>query len=76
MSFLLLKRPNVSYFQGFGSKCYVVQQWSKSSKFAPKVYEGFLLSYDSNSCAYRVFNKNSGGVEITCDAVFDETNSS
>jgi hypothetical protein len=48
----------------------------KSSKFAPKVYEGFMLGYDSNSCAYRVFNKYSGCVEITCDAVFDETNSS
>jgi hypothetical protein len=40
------------------------------------VYEGFLLSYDSNSCAYHVFNKDSGCVEITCDAMFDETNGS
>jgi hypothetical protein len=49
---------------------------SKSSKFAPKVYEGFLLGYDSNSCAYCVFNNDSGCVEITCDAVFHETNGS
>jgi hypothetical protein len=35
-----------------------------------------LLGYDSNSHAYHVFNKNSGCVEITCDAVFDETNGS
>jgi hypothetical protein len=47
-----------------------------SSKFAPKVYECFLLDYDSNSCAYRVFNKYFGCVETTCDAVFDETNGS
>jgi hypothetical protein len=47
-----------------------------SSKFAPKVYESFLLGYDSNSCAYRVFNKDSGCIETTCDAVFDETNGS
>jgi hypothetical protein len=33
-----------------------------------------LLDYDSNSCAYRVFNKDSSCVETTCDAVFDETN--
>jgi hypothetical protein len=33
-----------------------------------------LLGYDSNSCAYHVFNKDSGCVETTCDAVFDETN--
>jgi hypothetical protein len=68
--------PNVSYFRVFGSKCYILQKRSKSSKFAPKVYEGFLLGYDSNSCAYRLFNKNSGYVETTCDAVFDETNGS
>jgi hypothetical protein len=49
---------------------------SKFSKFAPKVYEGFLLGYDSNSHAYHAFNKDSGCVEITYDVVFDETNDS
>jgi hypothetical protein len=43
-------------------------------KFAPKVIEGFLLGYDSNTKAYRVFNKSSGLVEVTSDVVFDETN--
>jgi hypothetical protein len=52
------------------------QKMSKSSKFALKVYEGFMLGYDSNSHAYRVFNKNFGCVETTCDTVFDETNGS
>jgi hypothetical protein len=47
---------------------------SKSSKFAPKTYEGFLLGYDSNSLAYRVFNVTTDHIEITCNAVFDETN--
>jgi hypothetical protein len=68
--------PNVSYSRVFGSKCYVLQKRSKSSKFAPKVYEGFLLGSDSNSRTYRVFNKDSGCVETTCDAVFNETNGS
>jgi hypothetical protein len=39
---------------------------SKSSKFGPKVYEGFLVGYDSNSRAYLVFEANSGCVETTC----------
>jgi hypothetical protein len=68
--------PNVSYFRVFGSKSYVLKKRSKSSKFAPKVYEGFLLGYDSNSHIYHVFNKDSGCVETTCDVVFDETNGS
>jgi hypothetical protein len=69
-------KPNVSYFRVFGSKCYVLLKRSKSSKFAPKVYEGFMLGYDSNSRAYCVFNKDSSCVETMCDAVFDETNGS
>jgi hypothetical protein len=35
-----------------------------------------LLGYDSNTKAYRVFNKSSGLVEVSSDVVFDETNSS
>jgi hypothetical protein len=68
--------PNVSYFRVFGSRCYALLKRPKSSMFAPKVYEGFMLGYDSNSRTYRVFNKDSGCVETTCDAVFDETNDS
>jgi hypothetical protein len=69
-------KPNISYFCVFGSKFYVLQKRSKSSKFAPKVYKGFLLGYDSNSRACCVFNKDSSSIEITYDAVFDETNNS
>jgi hypothetical protein len=44
--------------------------------FAPKAVEGFLLGYDTNTRAYRVFNKSTGLVEVFCDIVFDETNGS
>jgi hypothetical protein len=73
---LTSNKPNVSYFRVFGSKCYVLLKRSKSSKSTLKVYEGFMLGYDSNSHAYRVFNKDSGCVKTTCDVVFDETNDS
>jgi hypothetical protein len=48
----------------------------RNSKFAPKAVEGFLLGYDSNTKAYRDFNKSSGLVEVSSDVVFDETNGS
>ena len=48
----------------------------RHSKFAPKDVQGFLLGYDSNTKAYRVFNKSSGLVEVSSDVVFDETNGS
>jgi hypothetical protein len=43
---------------------------------APKAVEGFLLGYDSNTKAYKIFNKSSGLVEVSSDVVFDETNGS
>jgi transposase InsO family protein len=69
-------KPNVSYFRVFGSKCYILVKKGRHSKFAPKAVEEFLLGYDSNTKAYRVFNKSSGFVEVSSDVVFDETNGS
>jgi hypothetical protein len=69
-------KPNVSYFRVFGSKCYSLVKKGRYSKFAPKAVEGFLLGYDSNTKAYRVFNISSGLVEVSSDVVFDETNGS
>jgi transposase InsO family protein len=49
------KKPNVSYFRVFGSKCFILIKRGRNSKFAPKAVEGFLLGHDSNTRAYRVF---------------------
>jgi hypothetical protein len=70
------KKPNVSYFRVFGSKCFILIKRGRNSKFAPKAVEGFLLGYDSNTRAYRVFNKSTGLVEVSCDIAFDENNGS
>jgi transposase InsO family protein len=70
------KKPNVSYFRVFGSKCFILVKRGRKPKFAPKDVEGFLLRYDSNTRAYRVFNKSTRLVEVSCDIVFDETNGS
>jgi transposase InsO family protein len=73
---LTVKKPNVSYFRVFGSKCFILVNRGRNSKFAPKAVEGFLLGYDSNTRAYRVFNKSTGLVEVSCDIEFEETNGS
>jgi hypothetical protein len=70
------KKPNVSYFRVFGSKCFILVKRGRKYKFAPKAVEGFLLGFDSNTRAYRVFKKSTGLVEVSCDIVFDETNGS
>jgi transposase InsO family protein len=38
---LLGKKPNVSYFRVFGSKCFILNKKPRNSKFAPKVDEDF-----------------------------------
>jgi transposase InsO family protein len=68
------KKPNVSHFRVFGSNCFILIKRGRKYKFAPKLVEGFLLGYDSNTRVYRVFNKSTGLVEVSCDIVFDETN--
>ena len=45
-------KPKVDYFQVFGCKCFILNKKSKSSKFAPKVDEGFLLGYGTNEHGY------------------------
>jgi len=39
-------KPKVDYFRVFGCKCFILNKKVKSSKFAPRVDEGFLLGYD------------------------------
>ena len=68
-------KPKVSYFRVFGCKCFILNKKPKTSKFAPKVDEGFL-GYGSNEHAYRVFNKTSRRVEIAVEVTFDESNGS
>jgi transposase InsO family protein len=67
-------KPKVDYFRVFGCKCFILNKKDKSSKFAPRVDEGFLLGYASNAHGYRVFNNTTGLVEITIDVTFDESN--
>jgi hypothetical protein len=76
MNSSLVKKLNVSYFRVFWSKCFILVKRGRNLNFAPKAVEGFLLGYDSNTRAYRVFNKSTGLVQVSCGIVFDETNGS
>jgi hypothetical protein len=73
---LIRRKPNISYFQVFGCKYYILKKGTRLSKFQSKCDEGFLLGYSSCSKAYRVYNKSIGAIEKTCDVEFDETNGS
>jgi hypothetical protein len=68
------KKPNVSYFRVFGCKYFILNKKPKSSKFAPKVDEDNFLGCASNAHNYRVLNKTTSFVDVTCDMMFDEYN--
>jgi hypothetical protein len=68
------KKPKVSYFRVFGCKCFILNKRPQTSKFAPKVDEGFLLGDGPNEHAYRVFNLTARRTEVTIDLTFDESN--
>jgi hypothetical protein len=70
------KKNNVAYFRVFCCKYFILNKKLKSSKFTPKVDEGIFLGYASNAHGYRVLNKTTGCVEVTCDLTFDESNGS
>jgi hypothetical protein len=76
MNFSLVKNPMFYILELLGANDFFLIKRNRSSKFAPKAVEGFLLGYDSNTRAYRVFKKSTGLVEVSCDIVFDETNGS
>jgi hypothetical protein len=69
-------KPKVDYFRVFGCKCFILNKKVKSSKFAPRVDEGFLLGYASNAHGYRVFNNATSLVKIAVDVIFNESNGS
>jgi hypothetical protein len=69
-------KPKVSYFRVFGCKCFILNKKPRSSKFAPKIDDDFLLGYGPNENAYRVFNLLIGRTKIIIDMTFDESNGS
>jgi transposase InsO family protein len=54
---LIRRKRNISYFQVFGCKCYILRKGTHLSKFQCKCDEGFFLGYSLNSKAYRVYNQ-------------------
>jgi hypothetical protein len=60
----------------FGCKCFILNKRPRTSKFAPKVDEGFLLGYGPNEHAYRVFDLTTGRIEVTVYLTFGESNGS
>ncbi|KAK4849470.1 hypothetical protein QYF36_025170 [Acer negundo] len=67
------KKPNVSYFHTFGSKCYILNDCNQLGRFDAKSDEGIFIGYALNSRAYRVFNLKTQTVMESYNVVIDDT---
>ncbi|KAK0580561.1 hypothetical protein LWI29_003475 [Acer saccharum] len=67
------RKPNVSYFHTFGSKCYILNNRDQLDKFDAKSDEGIFIGYALNSRAYRVFNLKTRTVMESSNVVIDDT---
>jgi hypothetical protein len=66
------KKPNVSYFHIFGSKCYILLDRDPRRKLDPKGEEGIFLGYSTNSRAYRVYNNRTKVIIESINVVVDD----
>ncbi|KAJ4763435.1 Pol [Rhynchospora pubera] len=64
--------PNISYFRVFGSKCFVLDESPKVTKFDAKSLPGIFVGYSTTSKAYRVYLPNSKVVIESINVKFDE----
>ncbi|MCH89716.1 retrovirus-related pol polyprotein from transposon tnt 1-94 [Trifolium medium] len=66
------KKPIVSYFHVFGSKCYILADREQRRKLDPKSDEGIFLGYSTNSRAYRVYNSKTKVLMESINVVIDD----
>ncbi|KAJ4749927.1 Pol [Rhynchospora pubera] len=64
--------PNISYFRVFGSKCFVLDESPKVTKFDAKSLPSIFVGYSTTSKAYRVYLPNSKVVIESINVKFDE----
>ena len=66
------RKPNVSYFHVFGSKCYILKHKEQLKTFEEKADESIFLGYEPNIKAFRVFNKRKMKLEVSIHVKFDD----
>jgi hypothetical protein len=48
-------KSNISYFRILGSKCFVLNEFLRNTKFYPKSIEKIFVGYSMTSKAYRIY---------------------
>ncbi|KAJ1696040.1 hypothetical protein LUZ63_012738 [Rhynchospora breviuscula] len=66
------RTPKISYFRVFGSKCFVLDESPKVTKFDAKSLTGIFVGYSNTSKAYRVYLPTSRVVIESINVKFNE----
>nr|GEW75464.1 hypothetical protein [Tanacetum cinerariifolium] len=65
-------KPNISFLHVFGALCYPKNDREDIGKLGAKGDIGFFIGYSVDSCAYRVYNRQTKKIMETMNVSFDE----
>nr|GFC42750.1 putative RNA-directed DNA polymerase [Tanacetum cinerariifolium] len=66
------RKPDISFLQVFGALCYPKNDREDIGKLGVKGDIGFFIGYSADSCAYRVYNRQTKKIMETMNVSFDE----
>nr|GEY92089.1 retrovirus-related Pol polyprotein from transposon TNT 1-94 [Tanacetum cinerariifolium] len=66
------RKPDMSFLYVFGALCYPKIDREDIGKLGAKVDIGFFIGYSADSCAYRVYNRQTKKIMETMNVTFDE----
>nr|GFA48421.1 retrovirus-related Pol polyprotein from transposon TNT 1-94 [Tanacetum cinerariifolium] len=66
------RKPDISFLHVFGALCYPKNDREDIGKLGAKGDIGFFIGYSANSCAYRVYNRQTKKIMETMNVSVDE----
>nr|GEZ21470.1 hypothetical protein [Tanacetum cinerariifolium] len=66
------RKPDISFLHVFGALCYPKNDREDIGKLGAKGDIGFFIGYSADSCAYRVYNRQTKKIMETMNVSFDE----
>nr|GFA30470.1 Gag-Pol polyprotein [Tanacetum cinerariifolium] len=66
------RKPDISFLHVFGALCYPKNDREDIGKLGAKSDIGFFIGYSADSCAYRIYNRQTKKIMETMNVSFDE----
>nr|GFA34722.1 hypothetical protein [Tanacetum cinerariifolium] len=66
------RKPDISFLHVFGAVCYPKKDREDIGKLGAKGDIGFFIGYSADSCAYKVYNRQTKKIMETMNVSFDE----